>query len=313
MTVIPAPELTRHERLLWGLCYRMTGSAADADDLVQDTFVRALERPPAEAGDVRPWLVKVALNLAKDRLRARRRRAYKGPWLPSVVPTDDGADAGEALPSFDAVDEASPAHRYDLVESVQLAFLLALEALSPTQRAVVLLCDVFERPVKEAAEALGISEANVKVVHHRARKALAAYDRDRVPRSAELTAKTRDVLRAFAGALASGDQETARALLADDAVSLNDGGGRFVAAGVPLVGKDRILKGTFGVLGRAAPVVRVVEIELNGAPALLVDVAPQKPNVAPRIVLQVELDVLGKIRRIYNLLAPDKLTALDAR
>ncbi|HEY9231828.1 MAG TPA: sigma-70 family RNA polymerase sigma factor, partial [Blastocatellia bacterium] len=85
-----AETLENDRRLLWGLCYRMTGNAADADDLVQETFVRALEHPPRRTDEpLRPWLVRVALNLSRDLLRRRRRRDYTGPWLPSPVPTDE--------------------------------------------------------------------------------------------------------------------------------------------------------------------------------------------------------------------------------
>jgi RNA polymerase sigma-70 factor (ECF subfamily) len=126
---ISAQTYDEDKRFLWGLCYRMTGSAADADDLVQDTFVRALEKPPADMNaPLRPWLVKVALNLSRDQLRKRRRREYLGPWLPSPVLTegDSPLEIEEG-----ATSEMSPVARYDLLESVTLAFLLALEALTP--------------------------------------------------------------------------------------------------------------------------------------------------------------------------------------
>src|SRR6185436_15303130 len=113
-----------HRRFLWGLCYRMTGCAADADDVVQDTFVRAIERPPRRVDEpLRPWLVKVALNLARDLLRRRRRRDYLGPWLPSPIETEPPSHEPAALDG-----------RYELLESVSFAFLIALEALTPTQR-----------------------------------------------------------------------------------------------------------------------------------------------------------------------------------
>src|SRR5205085_1091374 len=150
-----------HRRFLWGLCYRLTGSAADADDLVQETFVRAIERPPERTDEPwRPWLVRVALNLGRDLLRRRRRRGYVGPWLPSPIETGDEVSP----PSVEPV--IAPGHtmegRYDLLESVSYAFLVALEALTPLQRAVLLLRDVFDYTVAETVDALGSSEANVK-------------------------------------------------------------------------------------------------------------------------------------------------------
>ncbi|HXZ85653.1 MAG TPA: sigma-70 family RNA polymerase sigma factor, partial [Myxococcota bacterium] len=159
-------------RLLFGLCYRMTGSAADAEDIVQETFARALAHPPPRSdAPWRPWLVRVALNLARDELRRRKRRSYHGPWLPEPV---DDAELG-----LGAHEPASTTGRYELVESVSFAFLLALEALSPAQRAVLLLRDVFEYSSAEAAAALELSDANARVLLHRARRAMADYDRTR--------------------------------------------------------------------------------------------------------------------------------------
>src|SRR6266850_894172 len=174
---ISAQTFDEHKHFLWGVCYRMTGSAADAEDIVQDTFVRALEKPPANMqAPLRPWLVKVALNLSRDQLRRRRRREYLGPWLPSPVITEgDGQfQADEAT-----APEMSPVARYDLLESVTLAFLLALEALTPAQRAVLLLRDVFDYSTSETAKTLQMTEINVKVTLHRARRIMSAYDKDR--------------------------------------------------------------------------------------------------------------------------------------
>src|SRR5687767_12106876 len=137
---------TAHQRDLWALLYRMTGSVADADDLLQETFARAIERPPPRLDlPMKPWLARVALNLARDHLRARRRVQYYGPWLPMPLETTEETSP----PSFDP----GPEWRYDLLESVSFAFLLALEALTPSQRAVLLLRDVFDYSVRETAEA----------------------------------------------------------------------------------------------------------------------------------------------------------------
>src|SRR5882762_6063550 len=116
---ISAQTFDEHRRFVWGVCYRMTGSAADAEDIVQDTFVRALEKPPANMqAPLRPWLVKVALNLSRDQLR--RRREYFGPWLPSPVMAEGDGPAVDEPTS----PERSPLARYDLIESVTIAFLL---------------------------------------------------------------------------------------------------------------------------------------------------------------------------------------------
>jgi RNA polymerase sigma-70 factor (ECF subfamily) len=138
----------------------MTGNAADADDAVQETFVRVIEKPPPKLDQpLRPWLIRVAINLCRDILR-RRRRNYIGPWLPSPIPTA----ASDDPPSYEPrqPDDESPGARYELIESISFAFLLALEALTPMQRAVLLLRDVFDYSTAETAVAMDITEANVK-------------------------------------------------------------------------------------------------------------------------------------------------------
>lgn len=288
----------------------MTGSAADADDLVQDTFVRALERPPSRGEDPwRPWLIAVAMNLARDSLRRRRRRAYRGPWLPSPVET--GVES--ALPSFEipAAEENSTEGRYELLESVSYAFLIALEALTPQQRAVLLLRDVFDYSVENTASALGLSEANVKTSLHRARRAMNRYDRDRMPPTRGLAARTREALERFAAALTAGDVAACRALLAADAVSLSDGGDEFMAAKVPLVGRERVLKFHFGLVRVGGGDVAGTEMrEINGLPALVIHFAPQRRGRAPCSVVRCDLDNSGRIAALHAILATDKLTAI---
>src|SRR5439155_23542212 len=147
------PVLTRwfdeHRSFLWGLSYRITGSAADADDVVQETFIRAFQHAPEQLEDARRWLIHVAVNAARDVLRRRKRRAYIGPWLPTPIETDEH----EGPASFEPVVEGRTLEgRYDLLESVSLAFLHALEALTPTQQATLLLRDVFDYSAAEVAE-----------------------------------------------------------------------------------------------------------------------------------------------------------------
>ena len=113
--------MRRHAKFLWGLCYRMTSVAANADELVQETYARALASPPLAEGPLEPWLTRVAMNLARDRLRRRRRERYVGQWLPSPVETE-----AETAPS--------PSSRYDQVESMSIAFLLAAEAAHASPR-----------------------------------------------------------------------------------------------------------------------------------------------------------------------------------
>ena len=297
-----------HERFLWGLCYRMTGNAADAHDLVQETFVRVLKSPPARTDEPwRPWLVRVAINLSRDLLRQRKRQAYEGVWLPSPIETEP--------PAFDPPDESgNPATRYDLLESVSYAFLLALEALTPTQRAVLLLRDVFDYSVSETAQALAMSEANVKTTLHRARKAIAAYDRARRPLTSSLQEQVQQTLQKFLGYLRNHDVAGAEALLAENVRHTSDGGGEFHAARVPIVGREKVLLFNARLLQIADANKLDVRSEwrwLNGLPALVFEIPNIASGFAPRTVLLCQLDAEGRITQLHSVLASRKLTAVQ--
>ncbi|HEY7181958.1 MAG TPA: sigma-70 family RNA polymerase sigma factor [Blastocatellia bacterium] len=297
-----------HERFIWGLCYRMTGNAADADDLAQETFVRAWERPPARTGEpLRPWLVSVAVNLSRDLLRRRKRRRYEGPWLPSPIDTGDEV----APPSYEPVDEeGNPAARYDMLESVSFAFLLALEALTPAQRAVLLLRDVFDYSVKETAGALGMSEPNVKTTHHRARRATRDYDRERRLPTRSLQEQTRRVMERFLQCLFNRDAAGVEALLAEDARHLGDGGGEFLAARSPVIGRKKVALFNLRLAELKPEGARSTWRMFNGLPAIVTELARPPENYAPFIVTTCELDGAGAIKRIFNVLATRKLTAV---
>jgi RNA polymerase sigma factor (sigma-70 family) len=303
-----AETLETDRRLLWGLCYRMTGNAADADDLVQETFVRALEHPPPRTDEpLRPWLVRVAMNLSRDLLRRRRRRDYTGPWLPSPVATDE-----ESLPSFEpaAPSADSPAARYDMLESISFAFLLALEALTPTQRAVLLLRDVFDYSTTETAQALDRTEANVKVTLLRARKRMRDYDRQRVDLSPAKREATRRALEQFLLYLNERDAAGLESLLAADVVSLSDGGGEVQAALQPIRGRDKMLRLIAALNTKIKGKPRVEWRVLNGLPALLFEDVDSTATRATRYTVHIELNDDGHIRRLDSVLAPGKLTAV---
>lgn len=292
-----------HERFLWGLCYRMTGVAADADELVQETFQRALEKPPRNTAlPLKPWLTRVAINLARDRLRRRRREAYQGPWLPSPIDTSD-----EPPPSVEPRDTEG---RYDLMESVSFAFLLALEALNPKQRAVLLLRDVFDYTVKETAEALDVTEANVKVIHHRARAAMTAYEQARLRPTADAKERHRVALERFLAALVSGDVLAVEGMLAESVVHLSDGGGEYHAAKVPVLGRKRVATFLLRLIELRGPVDWGELRDLNALPALHAAYDHAKPKEAPRFTLQIQLDAAGKIFAVYSVLGTRKLTQL---
>ena len=294
-------------RFVWGVCYRMTGNAADADELVQETFVRALEHPPARTDQPwRPWLVRVAMNLSRDLLRRRRRSPYRGTWLPSPIET--GED--EAAPAYELPGGAgvSTEGRYELLESVSFAFLLALEALTPTQRAVLLLRDVFDYSVREAADALGLSEPNIKVTHHRARRAMAAYDRRRCVPTRDLQARTRVALERFLLALNVEDGSALEALLSEDVRSLSDGG-EYAAAHRIVAGRERVMRLFFG-LNRRRGVRRIAVKMVNGLPGLVVDFGQPSPRVAPFGVIRLDIDRDDRVTAVHAVLASRKLTAV---
>lgn len=305
---ISAQTFNEHKRVLWGMCYRMTGSAADADDIVQDTFVRALERPPGDMeAPIRPWLVKVAMNLSRDQLRRRRRREYFGPWLPSPVLTD-GDDQLQLDPQVRTED--SPGVRYDVMESVTLAFLLALEALTPAQRAVLLLRDVFDYSTTETADALNMSEANIKVTLHRARRIMGSYDKNRVSNFSKRVIDMRDILQRFLSQLASGDVQGLKEMLAADVVLVTDGGGEINALAEPVFGGDKVLR-LIARLYEANRDVTSTSLQIvNGEPAILVERSQMRPGHASFFTMHCELNADSRMQRLHFVFAPSKLTAL---
>ena len=305
-----------NRRFLWGLCYRMTGSAADADDILQETFVRLLQKPPANTDEpLRPWLVRVALNLSRDVLRRRRRQGYAGQWLPAPFETENNEDALAALDfARGGGDEsASPSARYETLESVSFAFLLALELLTPTQRAVLLLRDVFDFNVAETAGALKITEQNVKTTHHRARARMREYEERRfVPRKS-LAEKTGRVVNQLVSLLLKRDTEAAARLLAAGVVSISDGGGEFFAARVPVRGRERVALFLSKLFAAASDIPsRTEAVELNGMFAIVTEREAAPPGFAGRVVTLFQADDDGLIERIYFVLATRKLAALGA-
>ena len=292
---------------LWGLAYRLTGSAEDADDVVQEAFVRLVEQPPeSPLEDSGPWLARVATNLGIDALRRRRRRAYAGPWLPSPVETNE-ADPLDVQPSGSPDPEA----RYGLAESASYAFLLALEALTPLQRAVLLLRDVLGRSARETADLVGASEGSVRVLHLRARRALEAYDRARCIPTPELRARHRAALERFLGCLLAQDARALESLLAESAEAATDGGGAYTALAAPIHGRARVARFLLRAALHRRSSDATTEIRLvNGLPAALITLGSPVRRQAPRSVLQLELDEAGRIRAIRAILAPRKLGAV---
>lgn len=292
---------SENRQYLWGHCYRMLGVAADAEDVVQETFVRVLEKPPADTSKPwRPWLLTVASRLALDQLRRRRHRGWVGPWLPEPIEL-------EADNALEASVEAEQQSRIEQAESLSYAFLCALEALTPQQRMVFLLRDVQALSGEETAEAVGISLANVKVVLHRARKALEKA-RERTPRlDQRQKMKIGEALQSLLAALAKGDLKAVQEVLAEDVRLLSDGNGKYHAAKKPVEGRQKVATFLAKIRPQPQEEVRRELRWLNGVPAIYAERLDPPHGLAPRFVFLVDVDHQGKVRDIYSVLAPEKL------
>ncbi|WP_203231179.1 RNA polymerase sigma-70 factor [Nocardioides caldifontis] len=275
-----------HRNLLFTVAYEMLGSAADAEDVLQESWVKWSQVDRSAVRDPRSYLVRIVTRTALDRLRtvARRREEYVGPWLPE--------------PLLTAPDVAEDA---ELADSLSTAMLLVLETLTPTERAVFLLREVFELGYDELAEAVGKSEPAVRQIASRARAHVAA----RRPRAAATRAETARALEAFLHALETGDLQPLVDLLAPDVVALGDGGGVKQALPRPVVGADKVAAlmrvGVRGVreLGMTGSLV-----EVNGWPAVLVRVGDEVDAV---VTLRVED---GLVSGIYTVRNPEKLSGV---
>jgi RNA polymerase sigma-70 factor (ECF subfamily) len=294
-------------RRLWGLAYRLTGSAEDAEDAVQEAFTRLVARLPAGlVDDPGRWLARVVTNLAIDALRRRRRRAYAGPWLPTPVETRE-EDALDSLPDGGA----DPERRYGLAESATFAFLIALEALSPRQRAVLLLRDVLGNSARETADVVGTSEGSVRVLHLRARRALEAYDESRCIPTPELRARHQATLQRFLDRLLAQDARAVEEMLAESVETVTDAAGEYTALATPLAGRARVARlYLMAALHRREGGSRTEIRVVNGLPAAMITLLHPVRRQAPRTLLRCELDEEGRIRRVHAILAPGKLAAL---
>jgi RNA polymerase sigma-70 factor, ECF subfamily len=279
-------DLQAERRRLFGLAYRMIGEVAEAEDAVQDALARwaaadqdAIDNPPA-------WLTTVTTRICLDRLSSARRtrETYVGPWLPEPLLTDetDPADAAEAA------------------DTMTLAFLVVLESLSPAERAVFLLHDVFGYPHEEIAEVLGRTPDAVRKLASRARGHLA----DRRPRYEADATRRAKVAEAFVAACQTGQVNAFLSVLAPDVVLVSDGGGKVSAARRPVHGPERVARFFLGLLAQADDGWTIDLAEANGEPALI---GRHHGRVEVVFVLHVADGQVAQVQAIRN---PDKLARL---
>ena len=229
--------------LLFSLAYRVLGTRADAEDVVQDAYLRWQAAAADEVRSPKSFLTTVVARLALDGLKSahRQRETYVGPWLPEPVVQPVGTTPME------------------MAESLSLAFLRLLESLSPMERVAFLLREVFDASYEEVAAALDTSEANSRQIFARARK----HIQERRPRFAVDRERQSAVLREFLGACASGDPSQLTALLSQDAVLYSDGGGKASAALNPITGADRVVRFLMGIT-RKIPALSIEFADVNG-------------------------------------------------
>jgi RNA polymerase sigma-70 factor (ECF subfamily) len=195
-----------------------------------------------------------------------------------------------------------------LTESVSFAFLLALEALTPRQRAVLLLRDVFDYSAREVGATLDLSDENVRITLHRARRAMRAYDRRKTQPSRAPQNQTQQLLTQFVRCLVNQDVAGVEALLAESVRTITDGGGEFTALHEPMTGRERVMQLHLSVARRRDMGVRIELREINGAPAVLIEYAAAEAKQAPRLVMRCEADASGQIVELHTILASRKLT-----
>jgi RNA polymerase sigma-70 factor (TIGR02957 family) len=283
-----------HRGLLFAVAYRILGSAADAEDAVQDAWLKWSSADRSQVTDPKAYLVRIVSNVALDRLRSARarRETYLGPWLPEPI-----------LTSSDTAEQVAAA------QSVSMALLVVLETLTPLERAVFVLREAFDFSYAEIAEAVDRSAETVRQAAQRARE----HVRARRPRFQPDRARQREVTERFLAATAGGDINTLLELLAPEVTLWTDGGGKVRQATRPVTGASRVAAWFAGVSARpyqgVLPADMQVElVELNGVPGIVF-------RTGDRVIatLTLDLDDDGRIAGILNVANPDKLAAVASR
>jgi RNA polymerase sigma-70 factor (ECF subfamily) len=278
------PFLT-HRSLLFTVAYEMLGSAADADDVVQETWLRWADVDRSAVLDPRAYLVRIVTRQSLNRLRtmSRRREEYVGEWLPEPV-----------LTSPDIAEDV------ELAESVSIAMLTVLETLNPTERAVLVLHEVFDVPYDEIAEAVGKTSAAVRQIAHRAKQHVAA----RRPRTAVSREEQQEVVDRFLSAVTGGDVQALLDVLAPDVIVVADSGGLAPAARRPVTGRERVAL-ALARFADFAPGLQITTPLVNGAVAARIDPGGEFDTAITFVVED------GRITHMYAMRNPHKLGRLD--
>jgi RNA polymerase sigma-70 factor (ECF subfamily) len=279
----------QHKDLLFSIAYRMLGSAADAEDMLQETFIRWQKSSQSEIKSPRAFLVTIISRLCLQHLESARvkREEYVGQWLPEPIYTGEHSD---------------PSANSRMQESLSMAFLLMLEKLTPAERAAFLLHEVFEYEHCEVAEILGKSDAACRQLLRRARQRITS---DR-PRFETSPAQHQKLLQEFLAASASRDLAELIALLSEDVALYSDGGGRASAALNPIYGRDHVSRFLFGAIQKTVPANVVTRLEkINGQPSVIYS----PPDGRAGCVLTFDI-ANGHIQNIYVVTNPDKLRRL---
>ncbi len=280
-----------YRSLLFAIAYRMLGSAMEAEDIVQEAYLRYCATPPESIRTLKSFLTTIVHHLCIDHLRSAQvqRENYVGPWLPEPILTGDGLSM------------VSPLHQIIDQESISMAFLVLLESLSPLERAVFLLREVFDYEYAEIAQITERDEAACRQLFSRAKKHI-NKNRPRFPASPEAHAK---MVGHFMEACTAGDIDGLMSLLAEDVTTWIDGGGKVaVTANQPVQGRDKVARGIISHLSRTPEGMTAEVIEVNGLAALLVRV---KGQITSLVTLEVEGNLIRAVRTVVN---PDKLAHL---
>ena len=277
--------------LMFSIAYRMLGSITEAEDIVQEAYLRYQAASPERIVSHKAFLSTVVTRLCLNQLELARiqREAYIGPWLPEPALTD--------------MDERfTPAHQAEMHESVSMAFLVLLEQLTPAERAVFLLREVFDYDYAEVATIVGKEEAACRQLLSRAKKHIA----DHRPRFKPTPEAHRQILTHFTQAVSNGELAGLLELLADDVELWADGGGKALGAiASPLHGREAVSSFLLASRRYASPSAQIHVVEINGAPALMVQVGGKA-----RVILSLGIDQ-GQVHAIWVMGNPDKLQSLN--